>query len=226
MIALIAKRLYTPNDCVENPLLLIEDDHIVEVTSGTTRHVPTKVQFLNFPDCILAPGFVDIHIHGGAGYDVMDPDSLALPAVERLIAKHGVTSYLPTTVTAPLDQTLSALDRLAEAIEATERNTSGSDHRAQPLGIHLEGPFISHARRGVHPPADLLNPTVKIFEQFWQAARGYIRVMTIAPELNGAVELIAEAARRGVCVSIGHSDANLAQAQAGVAAGARHVTHI
>src|SRR5579872_27338 len=224
MIALIAKRLYTPNDCVENPLLLIEDDRIVEVTSGTTRHIPTKVQFLNFPDCILAPGFVDIHIHGGGGYDVMDPDASALPAVERLIAKHGVTSYLPTTVTAPLDQTLSALDRLAEAIETAERNTC-VDHRAQPLGIHLEGPFISHARRGVHPPSNLLPPTIATFERFWQASRGRIRVMTIAPELEGSLEVITEAVRRNVCVSLGHSDADLSATQKGIAAGARHATH-
>ncbi len=97
--------------------------------------------------------------------------------------------------------------------------------RALPLGIHLEGPFISHARRGVHPPQDLLAPTIALFEKFWQASRGRIRMMTIAPELPGALEVIAEAARRGVFVSLGHSDADLATAERGVAAGARHATH-
>src|SRR4029077_10774222 len=99
-----------------------------------------------------------------------------------------------------------------------------SELRARPLGIHLEGPFISHCRRGVHPPGDLLRPSVAAFDRFWQAARGHIRVLTIAPELPGAIEVITEAAKRGVCVSLGHSDAELDAARAGVASGARHAT--
>ena len=101
----------------------------------------------------------------------------------------------------------------------------GGDVQACPLGIHLEGPFLSHKRRGVHPPENLLEPTLEVFERLWQAARGHVRMMTIAPELPGAIEVIAEAARRGVCVSIGHSDAVMATAQAAVKAGARHATH-
>lgn len=97
--------------------------------------------------------------------------------------------------------------------------------RARPLGIHLEGPFISHRRRGVHPPEDLLAPYPAVFDRFWQAARGHIRVLTIAPELPGALEVIAQAAARGVCVSLGHSNADLEAARAGFAAGARHATH-
>jgi N-acetylglucosamine-6-phosphate deacetylase len=93
------------------------------------------------------------------------------------------------------------------------------------MGIHLEGPFISHVRSGVHPLEYLLAPTLPLFEQFWQASRGRIRMMTIAPELEGAPEVIAEAARRGVCVSLGHSDADLATTERGIAAGARHATH-
>jgi N-acetylglucosamine-6-phosphate deacetylase len=165
---------------------------------------------------------IDIHIHGGAGHDVMEADGASLPAVESLIAKHGVTSYFPTTVTAPIDQTLSALERLAVAIEAPSNGAS----RARPLGIHLEGPFISHLRKGVHPPENLLAPSLKMFERFWQAARGHIKIMTIAPELDGAMEVIAEAARRGICISVGHSDANLSSARAAVDTGARHATHL
>ena len=220
MIALTAARLYTPLECTEQPLLLVEDGKIVEVSSRVARAIPATAELLAFDDAILAPGFVDIHIHGGAGHDVMNDDSAGLAAMERLLAAHGVTSYFPTTVTGPVDQTLSALDRLAKEIEAGEKV-----NRAQPIGIHLEGPFISHARRGVHPPENLLPPTVAMFDRFWQAARGHIRMMTIAPELEGAGEVIREATRRGVCVSLGHSDADLNAARAGVAAGARHCTH-
>ena len=93
------------------------------------------------------------------------------------------------------------------------------------MGIHLEGPFLSHKRRGVHPPENLVAPTVAVFDRLWQAARGHVSVLTIAPELPGAIEVIAEAARRNVCVSIGHSDAEMPVAQAGIKAGARHATH-
>jgi len=113
---------------------------------------------------------------------------------------------------------------LAGAIEKDNDGARGSGH-AQPLGIHLEGPFLSHARRGVHPPEHLLTPTAGVFDKFWQAARGHIRLMTIAPELEGALEVIAEASRRGVCVSLGHSDADLESTRRAVAAGARHATH-
>jgi N-acetylglucosamine-6-phosphate deacetylase len=225
MIAFTANYLFTPLERVEQPLLLVEDHVIVEAGSRVAREVPHGVRVVDFGDAVLAPGFVDIHIHGGAGHDVMEADADGLSAVEQLLFKHGVTSYFPTTVTAPLDKTWSALDRLANAIESASRYDESRKVRARPLGIHLEGPFISHARRGVHPPQNLLLPTLPAFDRFWQAARGHIRVMTIAPELEGAGEVIAEAARREVCVSLGHSNSDLNSARAAVAAGARHATH-
>jgi N-acetylglucosamine-6-phosphate deacetylase len=225
MIAFTANYLFTPLERVEQPLLLVEDHVIVETGSRVAREVPHGVRVVDFGDAVLAPGFVDIHIHGGAGHDVMEADADGLSAVEQLLFKHGVTSYFPTTVTAPLDKTWSALDRLANAIESASRYDESRKVRARPLGIHLEGPFISHARRGVHPPQNLLLPTLPAFDRFWQAARGHIRVMTIAPELEGAGEVIAEAARREVCVSLGHSNSDLNSARAAVAAGARHATH-
>ncbi|MGA9799824.1 MAG: N-acetylglucosamine-6-phosphate deacetylase [Terriglobales bacterium] len=230
MIAITAGTLFTPLERIEQPLLLVEDGIIVEVASQAQRDVPHNCRAVDFGDGILAPGFIDIHIHGGAGHDVMEAAADALPPVERLLAAHGVSSYFPTTVTASIDATLSALARLADAIEAAERNPQAGDFqkgglRARPLGIHLEGPFISHQRRGVHPPENLLVPSLAAFDRFWQAARGHIRVLTIAPELPGALEVIRAAAARGVCVSLGHSDADLKAARAGFAAGARHATH-
>ncbi len=222
MIALTATTLFTPKDRIEQPLLLVDAGVVLEVTSRARRQIPANCRVVDFHDGILAPGFVDIHIHGGAGHDVMEAGSDALPPVERLLASHGVSSYFPTTVTAPMDATLAALGRLADAVEAS---VPSGDLRARPRGIHLEGPFISHGRRGVHPPESLLAPTVAAFDRFWQAARGHIRVMTIAPEIPGALEVIARAAALGVCVSLGHSDAGLDAARAGVDAGARHATH-
>src|ERR1039458_2874363 len=234
MLFFAAGRLLTPTDALEHPLVLVEQGRVLEISSRSNRQVPAGVAVSDFGDGVMAPGYIDLHLHGSAGYDVMDDAAEALPAIEQLLARHGVTSYFPTTVTAPIDVTLRALDRLADAIETRERllerqnlerqNADGKS-RAFPLGIHLEGPFISHARRGVHPANNLLAPKLALFEQFWQAARGRIRMMTIAPELEGAPEVIAEAARRGICVSLGHSDADLEAAERGIAAGARHATH-
>jgi len=219
--ALTARRLYTPVDEVEHPLVILEHGRIVEISSLGGKAVAPNMRVVDFGDAILAPGFFDIHIHGGAGLDVMQASPSELPRLGKFLASHGVTGYFPTTVAAPLDSTCAALERIAEAIEAT---TDGAV-QARPLGIHLEGPFLSHKRRGVHPPECLVEPTVAIFDRLWQAARGHVCVMTIAPEIPGAMEVIAEAARRGVCVSIGHSDAEIPAARDAVAAGARHATH-
>jgi N-acetylglucosamine-6-phosphate deacetylase len=225
MIAFTANCLYTPLERVDQPLLLVDDHVIVDLTSRPLREIPAGIRMVDFGDAVLAPGFVDIHIHGAAGQDVMVADASELAAVEQLLSHHGVTSYFPTTVTAPLDQICSALEHLADAIETASQDNGSRRGLAQPLGIHLEGPFLSHVRRGAHPLENLLPPTLERFNRLWQAARGHIRIMTIAPELDGALEVISEAARRGVCVSMGHSDAEMKSARAGVTAGARHATH-
>jgi N-acetylglucosamine-6-phosphate deacetylase len=218
-----ARRLYTPLEEIIDPLLVVEDGRIAEIASRAGREVPGNASLVDFGDAVLAPGFFDIHIHGGAGVDLMRATLADLPTLGKFLAAHGVTGYFPTTVAAPLDSTCAALSRLADAIEAAAAN--GDSAQARPLGIHLEGPFLSHKRRGVHPPENLVAPTIEIFDRLWQAARGHVRMMTIAPEIPGAIEVIAEAARRKVCVSMGHSDAQMNIAQEGVKAGARHATH-
>jgi N-acetylglucosamine-6-phosphate deacetylase len=225
MIALTAARMFTPLERIEQPLLLLDDGAFAQVSSRAHGEIPKGCRLVDFGDATLAPAFIDIHIHGGAGHDVMESDPKALPTLERFLSQHGVGGYFPTTVTAPVDDTLAALERLADAIEAAHTRGSDSEGRAQPLGIHMEGPFLSYIRRGVHPPENLLAPTLPMFERFWQAARGHIRLMTVAAELEGVRDVIAEATRRGVCVSIGHSDADLNTTRAALAAGARHATH-
>jgi N-acetylglucosamine-6-phosphate deacetylase len=208
--------------------VFVEDGVVSAISSRDQREIPRNASVIDFTEemaeSVLAPGFLDIHIHGGAGVDLMRAGSGDLGSLHKFLASRGVTGYFPTTVAAPLDETCRALGRLADSIEIREpqaRDGSG----ARPLGIHLEGPFLSHRRRGVHPPENLVTPTLEIFGRLWDAARGHIRMMTIAPELPGALEVIAEAAKRNVCVSIGHSDADMQQARAGVRAGARHGTH-
>jgi N-acetylglucosamine-6-phosphate deacetylase len=215
-----AARLVTPIEWIEAPVVVVEDGRITALWSRNSAEMPAG-RLLNFQDLVLAPGFIDIHIHGGAGRDAMEADESALAQIERQLVKHGVTAYLPTTVTAPHEKILEALDGLGKLIATTNKNPG----RPVPLGIHLEGPFISHEKRGVHPPQNLVPPTQQGFDRFWQASAGTIRMMTIAPELPGATETIRHARMLGVHSSLGHSNATYQQAQSGIAAGADHATH-
>jgi N-acetylglucosamine-6-phosphate deacetylase len=215
-----ASRLVTPVEWIESPVVVVEDGHITALQSRDASEIPAG-RLLDFPGLILAPGFIDIHIHGGAGRDAMEASESALAQIEFQLVKHGVTAYLPTTVTAPHERILETLDGLGKLI-AMANSKPG---RATPLGIHLEGPFISHEKRGVHPPENLLAPSPQAFDHFWQASAGNIRMMTIAPELPGAVETIRHARTLGVHSSLGHSNATYKEAQLGISAGADHATH-
>jgi N-acetylglucosamine-6-phosphate deacetylase len=223
MLAITARALFTPLEKIEQPLVLVDEQKIVRISSQSSAEVPAGARHIDFEDSFLAPGLIDLHVHGAMGYDLMQDDEAGRAAFERFLVRHGVTSYFPTTLTASLGDSLRALERLGRAVEQAE--TREQEPRACPLGIHLEGPFLSHLRRGVHPPERLLTPTLDTFQRFWQASRGKIKIMTIAPELPGALEVIAEAAKLGVCVSLGHSDATLEQTKAGIAAGGSHATH-
>lgn len=218
--AITAGTLLTPLERIDLPVVLTEDGTITAVSSRIETELPRDAHYLDYPDLLLAPGFIDIHIHGGSGHDVMEADDAALAAVETGMVKHGVTSYLPTTVTASEARILRALEHLGRAI-----SINGPRKRARPLGIHLEGPFISHAKRGVHPPENLVPPSRELFRKYWETSAGMIRMMTIAPELPGATETIAEAKQVGVHSSIGHSNATYDEAEKGILAGADHATH-
>jgi N-acetylglucosamine-6-phosphate deacetylase len=212
-----ADRLIAPEQTIENPVVVIEDGVIASIASRAQAEVP-QGQRMDFAGCTLAPAFFDVHIHGSAGHDVMEGTPEAFAAVGRFLARHGVGSYLPTTVTMPIDATLKSLESMAKFI-------GSHDYGARPMGIHIEGPFLSPHKKGAHPARLLQTPSVELFERMWQASAGKIRLMTIAPELPNAPEVIARAASLGVRVSLGHSNADAAAAKAGVKAGAVTATH-
>jgi N-acetylglucosamine-6-phosphate deacetylase len=216
---LTAGALLLPDGVLSNPWLLIEDG-IIHSFGTRGDGLPQHSEQHDLPAALIAPAMLDIHVHGAANHDVMEGTAEGVSHVTRFLASHGVGAFLPTTVTAPVDDTLRALDGLATLIESP-----GSVEGAVPLGIHLEGPFLSHARRGVHPPELLQPPSIELFDRFWQAARGHIRLMTVAPELPNALDLIRHATALGVRISLGHSDATAAEANAGVAAGGVSATH-
>lgn len=223
-IVITAKRLLRGCKIVEDPVVVIDDGRIARIGTRQSIALPLTgtagVTLREFPAGTLVPSYLDIHVHGAAGHDLMESDPESIHAIEVFLASRGVGAFLPTTVTSSEDETLSALDRLAAEIER-----GGPPDGAVPIGIHVEGPFLAHAKRGVHPAHLLAKPTVALFERFWTAARGHIRLLTIAPEIDGAGELIKHASALGVRCSLGHSDATAAQAETGFRAGARSATH-
>jgi N-acetylglucosamine-6-phosphate deacetylase len=204
----------------QHPLLLIEDGKIGSIASRESSSISANAQVLDFPGATLGPSFFDVHIHGAAGHDVMEATPDALDTIGAFLASRGTSAYLATTVTAALDATLRALDGLAN--EMAKLPQPG---RARPLGIHLEGPFLSHEKRGVQPAEHLLAPSIATFDRLIEAAHGHVRLITLAPELPGAVELTAHATSRGVRVSVGHSNATAAETRAALSAGAVSATH-
>lgn len=205
-------------------MILIEEGRIASISSRASSELPAVSgdQVFDFPQATLAPAFLDVHIHGAAGHDVMEATPDALNTIGRFLAFHGTGSYLATTVTAPLDITLRSLSALAKLLA---HQPDPGETVTWPVGIHLEGPFLSHSKRGVHPPDLLLAPDIAVFDQLYEAAEGNIRLMTLAPELPGAIELAAHATARGVRVSVGHSNATAAETRAAIAAGAVSATH-
>jgi N-acetylglucosamine-6-phosphate deacetylase len=215
--AITASSLITAQGILAQPLIFIEDGRIAAITTQQEKEAPANT--LHLPEATLTAGFLDIHVHGAGGRDVMEGTPEALHTVAQMLARNGTTRFLATTVTTTIDRTLFALEAIAK-----QRNVE-IETAATPIGIHLEGPFLSHTKRGVHPPAYLQPPSIELFERFWQASNGTIKLMTIAPELPGALNLIQHATERGVKVSLGHSDAVAAEARAGIEAGATSATH-
>src|SRR5262249_41674877 len=177
----------------------VDDGRIVRFGAHDAVEIPANAERSNFPDGVIAPGFVDLHIHGGAGHDVMEASDSRLEKISLHLAKTGVTNFCPTTVTASNEATLKAVDHLGRAIQ--KQLLPG----ALPIGIHLEGPFISTAKCGVHPVAEIKEPSIDLLERFWQASGGTIKIVTLAPELPGAVEFTKTCVAKKIVVSLAHS---------------------
>ncbi|OFV97684.1 MAG: N-acetylglucosamine-6-phosphate deacetylase [Acidobacteria bacterium RIFCSPLOWO2_12_FULL_54_10] len=227
LIAVTARQVFTPLETIEDGVVLVEDGFIRDVFSRRAAEIPSSVRIIDLGERILAPGFVDLHIHGASGRDVMEGSEEALIAVAQYAAQHGTTSFLPTTLTAPIEDLQRSLHGLDSAIGSWKKQTASSNKPlATPLGIHMEGPFLSPERRGVHPSLQLLNPSIPAFSRLREAAGESLRILTLAPELDGAIELQAYAIQTGVRVALGHSNATYEQTQRSIDAGARHAVHV
>ncbi|MEK3954877.1 N-acetylglucosamine-6-phosphate deacetylase [Psychrobacillus sp. FSL K6-1464] len=167
---------------------------------------------------IVMPGFIDMHIHGSAGFDMMDATEEALRGMSRSLVKEGTTSYLPTTITQRVD-----------AIEAALENVNGfvnNADEAEVLGIHVEGPYISTKWAGAQPIEHISEPSIEQFLKWQQLSGNCIKQVTVAPEIVGGFEFVQAMSEEGIISSIGHSDASSDEVEKAVQLGAKQATHL
>ena len=192
-----------------------------------------KEEIVDAKGMYLSPGFIDIHLHGAGGYDTMDGNTQALDGIAKVIVKHGTTAFLPTTMTVSIpeiNQTLHAIkafmeDRAQEDKTQLARKNTKIDG-AQVLGAHLEGPFVNPKAIGAQNPKYLLLPSIRAYDEIVKGCEDIVVSMTLAPELNGAKELIQYATSKGIVCSAGHTRATYAEMMEAIRWGISHVTHL
>jgi N-acetylglucosamine-6-phosphate deacetylase len=216
LTALLNACVLTPDEQLAGATVVIRDGCIEAVGVGLAP--PAGAQTFDLSGLTLAPGFIDIHVHGGAGFSLITEDPEEIRSYARWVVSRGVTGFLATLVGAPLPQ----MKRWLATAAAADEDVDGG---ARPLGVHLEGPFVNPARRGALPAEGLRPPAVAEFLALAEAAQGRLKVITLAPELPGAADLIAAARERGVAVSMGHTDATYEQALEAIEWGVRQATH-
>jgi len=211
--------LITPFETIERSAVVFRNGKIVAVGQESDIKIPKGARIIDASGKIVAPGFIDVHIHGGRGRDVMEGSYEAINELAKFVESHGTTAFLPTTVSASRGDLLSAVKAVKTAIE---RGTEG----AEVLGVHLEGPYINLDKRGAHNADFIRRPSIEEFEEIWEASNRAVRIVTLAPEIDGSKLLIHKLRDLGAEASIGHSNATYTQAADAIKRGIRHATHM
>lgn len=206
----------TPYQRIAPCIILLDGKKISAVNELGKAPIPKDVEVLDASDLFIVPGFIDLQINGGFGFDFTKNPTSIWEVASRL-PRYGVTSFLPTIITSPLT-TVGAAQEVF--LQGPPKGFSGS----MPLGLHLEGPFLSPAKKGAHNPIFLRSPEMDLIVD-WTKEKG-VRLVTLAPELPGALELIRRLLDCNVVVSVGHSMASYEEAQAGFVIGTKYGTHI
>ncbi len=219
---IINANIVMENKIITNGFLEMSEGKITVIDQ--MANCPSFALRENVVDCqqkgYIIPGMIDIHIHGAVGHDFMDANYIYYAKIAQYLASEGVTAFLATTMTGPMSEIEAAVEALAYY------------YKNQPiavpemLGIHLEGPFISKAKKGAQSEAFILKPNVHQFNDLYDKSHHSIRVVTFAPEEDSGFELLHELTSKGVIASIGHSDADYDTAQHAIKAGITHVTHL
>ena len=212
--------IITPFQLLENKAIFIEKGKIIEIKDEKEINTATlmEAEIIEAQDKFVVPGYIDIHLHGGGGYDFMDGNYQAIQQIALTHVRFGTTSLLSTTMTATEGQIIQSLKSIREA---KLKGTGG----AEILGVNLEGPYINPEKKGAQKEEDIREPSIEEFTKFKQASGDLIRLVTIAPEIPGAIDFIKYLYKQGIIASVGHTNATYVQTQAGIQAGLSHVTH-
>jgi N-acetylglucosamine-6-phosphate deacetylase len=209
-------RVVTPDGVLSPGWIRLDGDLIDAVGAGDARRpLASGLPVVDLRGQWVLPGFVDMHVHGGGGASFTEGTIDGARSAAEFHRGHGSTSVVASLVTAPVAE-----------LEVQAAMLAGLADEDVIAGLHLEGPFLSPARRGAQDARHMLAPDVAVFERLRAAARGHLRVITLAPELPGAVTVIKAAAQAGVTVAVGHTDATADVTSAAINAGARHATHL
>lgn len=213
--------VHSEKETYKNGYIKVVDGKIAEVgpASQYKQDDDAKVITLS-PDYQVIPGAIDIHIHGASNSDAMDATHDALSTMAKTLPKEGTTSFLVTTMTQSTQAIESALLNAGKYIE------NQTQENAEIVGVHLEGPFISPARKGAQPEDYIVDPDVTLFKRWQEMAENQIKLVTLAPEQPNGLDLAAHLRGTGVVASIGHSDATYDQIDEAIQAGTTHVTHL
>src|SRR5262245_32270631 len=221
-LAITGGTVVTPTRIFENGVVLCEDGRIKAVGALGEIDAETGSQIINAAGHVVMPGFIDTHFHGSGGDDVMANGAEGIRRISRALLKFGVTGYLATTIAARHEE----LMRAVEDTIAAEEKDSADPEGAEILGLHIEGPYINPKFKGAQPEWGIRDPNFDECNQLLDAAAGRIKIMTIAPELPGGLEMIRMLADAGVAPSVGHSEADYDTALAAIDAGATRATHL
>lgn len=197
--------------------LFLKDGKIEKIGTQLSNEADIHINGAS-KDWIVFPGFIDMHIHGSAGFDTMDATEEALRGMARSLVKEGTTSFLPTTMTQTTNAIETALKNIASFVSKTDE--------AEVLGIHVEGPYISPKRAGAQPLEYIIEPTLEQFDRWQHLSNNRIKQITIAPEVTGGLEFVETASSQGIVVSIGHSDASSEEVEQAVKLGVKQATHL
>jgi N-acetylglucosamine-6-phosphate deacetylase len=217
-IALSGGKIVTPFRVMNDGLILIEEGKISGLGKSTELKPPKNCKVYDISGMTACPGFVDLLNHGGGGFGFADDTDESTEKISRYLLEHGSTYVLASLFAKPEKRLLIDLQRLANFIKQHPRSNI--------RGIHMEGPYLNKQLKGAMNEDYLWKPSVESWNKLWKASNGLIRIMTIAPELPGAIEVIREAAKKGVVLSIGHSTASYDEVENAIDNGVAHVTHI
>jgi N-acetylglucosamine-6-phosphate deacetylase len=215
-------QLYTERQTIENGYIKIKNEKITEL--GPMENLKDEGEFpvVEIPSHYKAiPGFIDVHIHGVDGADTMDATTDALDTMTTALPREGTTSFLATTMTQGQMEIEAAIQNAGQYIDGQQ-----SSGKAEILGLHLEGPFVNPSKAGAQPIQYMLNPDVNIFKKWNELSNNHIKLVTLAPEQPGGLEMVQYLKAHGIIASIGHSDATYEQVMEAIDAGANHVTHL